>query len=509
MTSTLFNNALHFDGTGGAYLTRTNTWVDHSPLSRTHSAPNSVTAGKTGNQSQPWASSIIFRIESIDPSNDSILWKKRAATNDHLTLNLDSAGKLIFTLGKLGAGDYIKFTSANSIAINEWTAIYIDYNGGRTRESDNYSSRFRIKSIDLSNGDSTDLTSTGTWEAQGNGSRNNVTGSLIIGANNSGASNFSGDIAAFAISTLKANTNLPDDTEIDKFVRDPKTWLSNYKLNNHFRYPSQKTNQSHTRFKMEGCCAATYASSQATQVYLFGDGMPLGGVRSDNYAQGKIRNRVYPGFSNVELIKGSGVTFNSASFTPIYTPLSPSNSSISSASANGSYAIGSTITINATFSASINVNTTSGTPTLELETGSTDRTASYASGSGTNTLSFTYTVQEGDTSGDLDYTGTSALALNGGTIKASSGAANNANLTLAAPGAANSLSANKALNIDGIRPTIAITEDDADDSLKAGDTTTVTFTLSEASSNFIQSDVSVSGGALSNWNAASATSYSA
>ena len=58
-------------------------------------------------------------------------------------------------------------------------------------------------------------------------------------------------------------------------------------------------------------------------------------------------------------------------------------------------------------------------------------------------------------------------------------------------------------------PTIAITDDDADDSLSVGDTSTLTFTLSEASTDFIESDVTVSGGSLSNWNAASATSYSA
>ena len=116
-------------------------------------------------------------------------------------------------------------------------------------------------------------------------------------------------------------------------------------------------------------------------------------------------------------------------------------------------------------------------------------------------------MQDGDTSSDLDFTGTSALTLNGGTIKASSGAANNANLTLASPGAANSLAGNSAIVIDTTAPTIAISSDVA--SLKAGETATLSFTLSEASSNFIQSDVTVSGGTLSNWNAASATSYSA
>jgi hypothetical protein len=58
----------------------------------------------------------------------------------------------------------------------------------------------------------------------------------------------------------------------------------------------------------------------------------------------------------------------------------------------------------------------------------------YASGSTTTSLTFTYTVQAGDNSTDLDYTSTSALALNSGTIRDL--ASNAAVLTLPAPGAA-------------------------------------------------------------------------
>ena len=46
-------------------------------------------------------------------------------------------------------------------------------------------------------------------------------------------------------------------------------------------------------------------------------------------------------------------------------------------------------------------------------------------------LPFTYTVQAGDTSSDLDFTSTSHLSLNGGTIKDLAG--NAATLTLASP----------------------------------------------------------------------------
>ena len=69
----------------------------------------------------------------------------------------------------------------------------------------------------------------------------------------------------------------------------------------------------------------------------------------------------------------------------------------------------------------------------------------YTSGSGTATLTFRYTVQAGDTSRDLDYLGTTALLLNGGTLRDAAG--NNALLTLPAPGTAGSLGTNKNLVI--------------------------------------------------------------
>ena len=56
----------------------------------------------------------------------------------------------------------------------------------------------------------------------------------------------------------------------------------------------------------------------------------------------------------------------------------------------------------------------------------------YASGSGTSTLTFNYTVAAGQNTTDLDYASTTALALNGGSIKDSAGDA--ATLTLPAPG---------------------------------------------------------------------------
>ena len=79
-------------------------------------------------------------------------------------------------------------------------------------------------------------------------------------------------------------------------------------------------------------------------------------------------------------------------------------------------------------------------------------TAFYSSGSGTSTLTFTYTVGAGDASSHLDYTSTTALLLHGGTIDGPGAIA--AVLTLPAPGAAGSLSANSDIVIDTVAPTV-------------------------------------------------------
>jgi hypothetical protein len=148
------------------------------------------------------------------------------------------------------------------------------------------------------------------------------------------------------------------------------------------------------------------------------------------------------------LATSTGLT--SAESATITSDIIPTVTDVSSTTTDGAYNVGDTITIEITFSTAVDV---TGTPQLTLETGSTDRVATYASGSGTTTLVFTYTIQAGDTAADLDYVGTSALALNGGTIQSSAGGTA-ATLTLASPGAAGSLGANGALVVDTTTPSI-------------------------------------------------------
>ncbi|MBS0618397.1 MAG: Ig-like domain-containing protein, partial [Spirochaetes bacterium] len=155
----------------------------------------------------------------------------------------------------------------------------------------------------------------------------------------------------------------------------------------------------------------------------------------------------------------------------------PTVTNVTSVTTDGSYKVGDTISIQVVFNETVNV---TGTPQLTLATGTPAATAvNYVSGSGTNTLNFTYTVAAGNTSADLDFASNAALALNGGTIADIAG--NNATLTLANPGAANSLGANKALVIDGVAPTVTnVTSATADGSYKAGGTISIQVVFSEA-----------------------------
>ncbi|HIK13203.1 MAG TPA: DUF4347 domain-containing protein [Oscillatoriaceae cyanobacterium M33_DOE_052] len=178
---------------------------------------------------------------------------------------------------------------------------------------------------------------------------------------------------------------------------------------------------------------------------------------------------------------GSGDIFISK-LTP---GVAPTVTSITSSQTDGSYNLGSLIPITIAFSEPVTV---TGTPTLTLNTG---RTIIYTSGSGTNTLTFNYTVGTSENSSDLDYTSTTALNLNGGTIK--DGATNDADLTLPSPGTTNSLGANKNLIIDTTPPTVTIEQ--AGGQTDPATTSPINFTVSfsEPITGFDPTDINFTG----------------
>lgn len=187
-----------------------------------------------------------------------------------------------------------------------------------------------------------------------------------------------------------------------------------------------------------------------------GDGIneDLDGVANRMGIDVRITASVTPGTYTFSVYGIYGETtgrgFVGRTYTVTVDGTAPTVTDVTSTNADGTYQLGDVIAVTVTFSEAVTV---TGSPTLLLETGSTDRNVAYTGGSGTNTLTFTYTVQDGDDSADLDYVATSSLALNGGTIKDPAG--NDAILTLPAPGAAGSLGANKNIIIDTI-PVLAV-----------------------------------------------------
>jgi hypothetical protein len=191
---------------------------------------------------------------------------------------------------------------------------------------------------------------------------------------------------------------------------------------------------------------------------------------------GLTNGTAYTFKSTASNYEGTSPSSDSSAAVTLTGPIPPTVTNVTSSTANGSYNVGDVISIQVTFNEAVTV---SGTPQITIETGSTDRVVNYTSGSGTSTLTFDYTIQAGDTSSDLTYLATNALALNSGTIKNSSNL--DAVLTLASPSAAGSLAANKAIVVDTTLPTVtSFSSTTSDGAYKAGAVINITATLSEA-----------------------------
>ncbi|MGR7921644.1 DUF4347 domain-containing protein [Zobellella denitrificans] len=158
--------------------------------------------------------------------------------------------------------------------------------------------------------------------------------------------------------------------------------------------------------------------------------------------------------------------------------LNPKVTGVQVTNPDGGYKVGDVITVTVAFDQVVTVNTAGGTPTLLLETGSVDREASYVSGSGSNTLSFSYTVQAGDLSADLDYHSTGALTLNGATIR--SATSDDAILTLPALGSADSIAGQHDILIDGVAPTVGSVSVPANGTYVAGENLDFTVNFDDA-----------------------------
>jgi len=146
----------------------------------------------------------------------------------------------------------------------------------------------------------------------------------------------------------------------------------------------------------------------------------------------------------------------------------PVVTNITSPNINGNYLQDDLFTIRIIFDDVVIVNTVSGTPYLTLDTNpdiTLCGTASYIGGSGTSMLEFEYRVKAGDSTqhridGRLDYLNTQALVFNGSAMRDINGNQMDVvDLRLYTPGTgsigAGSLSVNKNMTIDALRPTVS------------------------------------------------------
>jgi hypothetical protein len=166
------------------------------------------------------------------------------------------------------------------------------------------------------------------------------------------------------------------------------------------------------------------------------------------------------------------------------------------AQGNGTFTTGSVITIQVTFSENVVVNGLPPTLRLNSVPNTATRFATYATGSGSNTLLFRYVVQDGDTSPDLDYFDNASLIVAAGSSVRDT-AGNDADLTLAVPGAVNSIGFLNDVVIDTLPPSVVtFTSNTLNGSYKAGQQVRINATLSEPIATGRTFDVTLDTGAI-------------
>jgi len=203
-------------------------------------------------------------------------------------------------------------------------------------------------------------------------------------------------------------------------------------------------------------------------------------------------------------LSGSGVSYT-ATFTPTNNTTTPATINV----AAGSFTDAAGNNNTASNTISITVDTTA--PTIII---ASDKT-SLRIGE-TTTLTFTLSeatfdfiasdiVTTGGTLGTLSGSGTSYTAtftpINNRTTPASINVL--ANTFTDAAGNNNTASNTISITVDTTSPTITISSNKT--ALKSGQTATITFTLSESSSTFSEADISITGGALSNFSGSGLT----
>jgi hypothetical protein len=171
--------------------------------------------------------------------------------------------------------------------------------------------------------------------------------------------------------------------------------------------------------------------------------------------------------------------------------IAPTVTSFSSTTASGVYRVGGLINITATTSEAVKPGATI---TVTLDTGATV-TLTRATAT---TMTGSYTIAADENSEDL-----TVASFDVGTVLDLAG---NPVASEAVPTGISNIAGSKTIVVDTEAPAVEITSDK--DTLRIGETATITFVLSEPSANFVAADVSLVGGTLSGFTGGGAN-YSA
>ena len=165
----------------------------------------------------------------------------------------------------------------------------------------------------------------------------------------------------------------------------------------------------------------------------------------------------------------------------VVTTTAPTVTSVELTSTTTTYAIGDEVEATVTFSAGVDI---TGTPQLELDFAGTPKPAACAAATNTTTMVCSYTVVAGDSA--PNGIAIAANKLTGGTITATGSTTNNAVLDHAA------VAIDAAHKVDGIRPTLVTTGNDAP--ATSTDGTQVILTFSEDISSVDRTRITIMAG---------------
>ena len=276
--STPFDKALSFAGSN-ANATQNTNQPFFNPLrmgdvANTVAAPSSAGQTSSDTNSRPWSTAVIFQSD-LNSSNQHI-WNQgegSSSTDDNVYLRMTASGRLLFGIGTNNSKNECFIETINSTTT--WYGIYIGHNGTRYDATNataaNLAGAFDIylmSSSDNFQSLSSNYSTSTNWTNPGsNGATmaNSFTGNFSIGGRGTNR-NFHGDITSMITNTLKTNAPMPTTSEAITMIKDPISWVNNYKLNEKFR-PCNDFATSTADFALNA-----QNSGFVTQVWLNGDG---------------------------------------------------------------------------------------------------------------------------------------------------------------------------------------------------------------------------------------------